>query len=373
VTIPESSIESPPLELHVLGAGIGESIVLKLPDGRWGVVDCYNASPTDRDANATTLFLRGRGVTKLFFVCLTHPHDDHFLGMVELIKEFQPEEFWRFGCLSHEYIRNLILYNQLIAARSADDALSRSAAELLKLFAVARDGAKEGKMTVCRLNSRTNPYPNRTDKDSTFQIECLSPTGRQIELYEAAIIDCVGRDGKIAKKLPRSIHNEISVVLKITYGETKIILGGDLEKQGWRDVVVEVGGSNLQASAIKVSHHGSDNGYCDGLWERFSASGSPIAVVAPRLRNGLPTSKALTHICRHAKKIYSTFPPKDKWNPPQSITEIKDASLDSRLAIRECFKARPDWIGGDCGRCGIIFDESKLIEVQLDNPAQKIF
>jgi beta-lactamase superfamily II metal-dependent hydrolase len=372
VTIPESSIKSPLLELHVLGGGKGESIVLKLPDGRWGVVDCYNASPSDRDANATTRFLRGRGVTKLFFACLTHPHDDHFLGMVELIKEFQPEEFWRFGCLSHEHVRNLMLYNRLLAARSADDDLSRSAAELLELFAVARDGAKEGKMTVCRLNSRTNPYPSRTDKDSTFQIECLSPTGRQIEHYEAAIKDCVGRDGKIYKKTPRSVHNNISVVLKITYRNTKVILGGDLENHGWRDVLLEIDGSNLQASAVKVSHHGSSNGYCDGLWERFSAEGKPIAVVAPRIRYGLPNSKALTHICRYAKRIYSTFLVSDKSIPSESITETQGASLLSRIAIRETFNARPGGSGGDCGRCGLIFDDSNLIDVQLDHPACKI-
>ena len=99
MTISESSIDAPTLEVHLLGGGKGESVVLKLPDGQWGVVDCYSGSVTNPDANPTTQFLRSRGVTTLLFVCLTHPHDDHFLGMVKLIEEFRPREFWRFGCL----------------------------------------------------------------------------------------------------------------------------------------------------------------------------------------------------------------------------------------------------------------------------------
>lgn len=29
------------LTVHVIGSGKGESIILQMPNGEWGVVDCY--------------------------------------------------------------------------------------------------------------------------------------------------------------------------------------------------------------------------------------------------------------------------------------------------------------------------------------------
>ena len=237
-----------------------------------GRLDCYSESLSDLNANATARFLHGEGVARLFFVCLTHPHDDHYLGMAKLMEEFKPAEFWRFGCLSHEHVRRLLKYYELRAGAAKIEELSQSANELIDVFGKALEGAKNKTMDVCRANSRTNPHPKRSEKPTAYKIECLSPTGRQIERYEGAVWECIGPDGRIAKKLSRSQHNDISLVLKITYGNTKIILGGDLEKTGWEEVVEDAGESDLSVCTVKVSHHGSENGYCDRLWEHFAGA-----------------------------------------------------------------------------------------------------
>ena len=369
MTILASSINPPALEVHVLGGRTGESIILKLPDGQWGVVDCYAESLTDPDANPTIRFLRGKGVTQLFFVCLTHPHDDHYLGMNKLIEEFKPQEFWRFGCLSHEHVRKLLKYHELKAKKSGDEELTRSAQELVEVFGKAYQGAVNRTMGVCRANSQTNLYPKRSDSPTTYKIECLSPTGRQVERYEGAVWNCIGADGKIAKKLANSEHNDISIVLKITYGDTRIILGGDLEQEGWEDVIEETGGPNLSACAVKVSHHGSENGYCDRLWEHFSRERKPIAIVAPRWRYSLPKPDALTHIFQHAREVYSTSQPRLQWTPPPLPTSPGGPPLESRLKVRELFSANPilDW--SECGRCSLIFDDKGQVQIELEKPA----
>jgi beta-lactamase superfamily II metal-dependent hydrolase len=294
VTTPASSTETPSLEVHILGGSKVESIILKLPDDRWGVVDCYSESTADSGANPTVRFLRGRGVESLFFVCLTHPHDDHYLGMSKLIEEFEPEEFWRFGCLGHEHVLKLLRYQELRARKAPEDEeLSRSSQELNAVFdAVVERAVNRRTMRVCRANSQTNPYPKRSEPEGTYKIECLSPTGRQVERYERAIVSCIGPDGEIARVLPHSQHNDISLVLRITYGKTKVILGGDLETFGWQEVVEETGEPNLSACAVKVSHHGSETGYCERLWEHFSREGRPTAVVAPQYRYYLPRPNA---------------------------------------------------------------------------------
>ena len=358
--------------MHVLGGGKGESIVLKLPDGQWGVVDCHSESVTDPDANPTTQFLRSRGVKTLLFVCLTHPHDDHFLGMVKLIEEFQPREFWRFGALSPVHIKSLLKYNELRAKKASarkQEELTRSATELFELFRIAREAANRRTMRVCRLGSRMPLYPLLMDPPQTYHIECVSPTGRQVERYEGAVLDCIAPDNTIAKKLPRSQHNDISVVLKIVYGKTQIILGGDLEKGGWEDVVAEYGGANLKASAVKVSHHGSENGYCDGLWDSFARGGRPIAVIAPRHRYKLPKEKALDHIFQNAEVILTTCKPRIEWSMPRVPGRLRP-SLEDRMTLRNQLSAVPVATGTPCGRCSLGFDDNgNVVRFELIKPA----
>src|SRR5437899_163845 len=88
------------MEVHVTGGGIGESIVLRLPNGRWGVVDCY--VPSLRDATSSSAFrlLKERGVTSLEFLCLTHPDADHFRGMSLFLETFAVGQFWIFAAKS---------------------------------------------------------------------------------------------------------------------------------------------------------------------------------------------------------------------------------------------------------------------------------
>jgi beta-lactamase superfamily II metal-dependent hydrolase len=371
VTIPASSIDAHALEVHVLGGSKGESIVLKLPDGRWGVVDCYAHCATNSDTNPTIQFLRGRGVTRLLFVCLTHPHDDHFLGMVGLIEEFRPCEFWRFGCLSHEHVRRLVRYYELKALTTLNEEFSRSSRELLGIFGKALEGAKQGTMRVRRGASGMTLYPSPADAPARFQIECLSPTGAQVELYERAILECIGPDGRISRTLPHSRHNQISLTLKIVYGETRLILGGDLENEGWLGVIEEHGAANLNASAVKVSHHGSENGYCAKLWEHFSARGKPVALIAPYGQHRLPKPAALDHIGRHASAIYSTCRPRGAHRLLRAWGQGAPP-LASRLAIRNAFAGSPRVAGHSCGRCALLFDDMGNVQVELGDPAMQL-
>jgi beta-lactamase superfamily II metal-dependent hydrolase len=344
-----SSSDLPPLDLHVIGAGKGESVVLRLPDGSWGVVDCYASVPDDPDTNPTAVFLRQQGVKTLDFVCLTHPHDDHFVGMARLIDEFRPREFWRFGALSPAHIRTYLAYLQLRAKAAHSEELGRSAYELMCVFERAYRGAKAKTLRTARLTSRSVLRDTRVgdpEHGPRLRVECLAPSGNQVEAYERAVLSCVESDGRRVKgRLPHSAHNRVSVVLRVTYGQTRLVLGGDLEAAGWHDVVEEHGEGGLSASAVKVSHHGSENGYCDGLWGRFAAERPPIAVVTPYYRFHLPEPEALSHIAVHAASVYTTCPttpgtPERTARRRRAPQPQAAAPIESRLAVRHTFAAR---------------------------------
>jgi beta-lactamase superfamily II metal-dependent hydrolase len=360
------------LDLHVLGGGKGESIVLRLPDGRWGVVDCYAPTPGDTTTNPTIRFLRDQGVERLEFVCLTHAHDDHFSGMARLIDEFKPREFWRFGALSHEHIKNLIVYLEIKALGSESEQLARSARELMEVFARAREGVRTGSMWVSRATARTVLYPRVSDDPgSRVRIDCLAPSGNQVELYEEAVLRCIGSDGRIASRLPHSEHNRVSLALRITYDETCIILGGDLEKNGWLDVIAQFGAAPLAASAVKVSHHGSTNGYCENLWAHFNAIRRPIAVITPYHRFRLPKAEALEHIAEFADEIYVTWQQTNEVERTQTPGEQIAPPLESRIALFNTFGARPADDLVSFGRCTLRFDDRGECQIELAAPAHQ--
>ncbi len=371
-TTPLSSIDPSNLEVHLLGGSKGESIIIKLPDDQWGVVDCYTDAITEPDKNPTIQFLRSRGVKTLLFVCLTHAHDDHFLGMVKLIEEFRPAEFWRFGCLSPPHIVKLLQYNALRAKEAVGEKkaeLSRSTKELYDILKVAENAHKDKS-----IRPRPNPltslktlYPLPRDEGKGLKIECLAPSGVQVAKYHEAILECVGPDEKIAKELKHSDHNEVSVVLKITYGETVVILGGDLEKAGWEEVVREYGEANLKAVAVKVSHHGSENGYCTDLWKYFTTGGKTIAMIAPQHRHKLPRPAGLDDISQFASQIVATCKPKLDW---VSKSGLREPQPESRVILRTHLSAMKLADDTPCGQCSFKFDNlGNVVELALTEPA----
>lgn len=127
------------LELHVLGAGKGESILLRWPENKWGVVDCYAQSLSNPETNATLQFLRSHDVTELEFLCLTHPHDDHFRGMSHLLDHIRVNYFWRFAGLSGRDLRLLAKHMLMDAARSGSKEMDENANDFVRTMQLVHE------------------------------------------------------------------------------------------------------------------------------------------------------------------------------------------------------------------------------------------
>jgi len=78
------------IEVHVLGCGDGDTILLRLPVDKWVMVDCHlpkAGGARDRFFE----FVKSHDIQRLECVFLTHPHHDHFLGMAEVLEYFSQE------------------------------------------------------------------------------------------------------------------------------------------------------------------------------------------------------------------------------------------------------------------------------------------
>ena len=96
----EYKIQPEDLVISVLNVGFGDAIVIRFPREAGdtfpvGIVDCYKAKKTKEYVRSLTLNNKFR----VEFICATHPHRDHILGINSLLteKEFVPAEFWDSG------------------------------------------------------------------------------------------------------------------------------------------------------------------------------------------------------------------------------------------------------------------------------------
>jgi beta-lactamase superfamily II metal-dependent hydrolase len=345
------------LTIHVINAGIGESIVIELPNGAWGVVDCYAPSVKDRASNATIAFLDARSVSALEFVCITHPHDDHYRGLYQLLERFPVRYFWRFGAFSGRDLRQIFLGYFKKTAASGINYQAESADELAKAFALVYQQLKEGRIEqVFDLSDVKPVYPVPIGSDPKFEIISIAPSTEAIRSYEEDLAKCFDPNGTIVDWLPRQRHNDVSVALLIRYGKARVILGGDVESNGWKQAQTTLRSQDFKAHGVKVSHHGSTTGYSDDLWAWFSLGGKPVAVVTPFRRFGLPKREALQHIRKHSDLLLCTC------GPAILDDEASDFQLDPAFdfATKTLLKSRfRKWLGAlsdMTGICSVSFD-----------------
>ena len=89
---PESS-EELRVEVHLFACGHGDTILVGLPGPKWLLIDCYLPKHNGVYDNFLR-FLEKKGISRLDWVILTHPDEDHFLGMKDLLAALHPR--WSF-------------------------------------------------------------------------------------------------------------------------------------------------------------------------------------------------------------------------------------------------------------------------------------
>lgn len=74
------------LHLFVIGPGTGETVLVLIPPESWIIIDSFKCGRPSRPA-AQSIVSRYGG--RLVILALTHPHQDHHPGFVELIDRFE--------------------------------------------------------------------------------------------------------------------------------------------------------------------------------------------------------------------------------------------------------------------------------------------
>lgn len=197
--------------------------------------------------NKTMGFLRSSGVKRLDIVIVTHPHDDHFGGMSEILRNFPIGEV-----IVPKMEMRGSSYEKLMNAVRERNISIRNAVSGERLFL----------------------------GNNTF-LDILAPL---YDNYED--------------------ENDFSVTAKLIHGETSFLFTGDLGKWGELDLVDA--NVDLDADVLKVGHHGSAGSSCEEFLKRVTPK---IAVFETGAINyyGHPTGTVFERLAAvGCKETYST-------------------------------------------------------------------
>lgn len=368
---PKAEEDDNQLEVHVIGANKGESIVVRLPSGSWGAVDCYTSS-LDKDS-PTDEFLKSRGATQLEFLCLTHPDEDHYKGMSVLVERYAPKRFWQFGGFEERQLVNLVLYvlrqAELREGRK-QNAREHPLSRTLDLINIRRkSGATDVvEMSDYKILLREKGIPN------DVVISCIGPSTNNIHTYRDSLSACFNDEGKPKPKFPKLLHNEISAALLIEYGQTRVILGGDMGEKNWREVLRKRDEWHLSLAAqlVKVSHHGSPTGTVEEVWQAHAEKAPPFAALTPFSARKLPKPHVVEAIRHHCKSVYTSSVDGVyylKAQPP-----IVATNYDKRVqeGIRISAKSFQPRASAQWGCCSFVFDNKGKCQVSLSGPAGRL-
>ena len=226
------------LSISFLDVGQGDAALITTPSGQHILVD---GGPSPEKVAYELGEALPFWERKIDLVVLTHAHDDHVSGLVEVLRRYEVEQ---------------VLYPEGI------DYTSNAYSEWL--------GVIEEK-----------------------GIECAqAQAGQRIDLGGGATLEVLHPPGEFLEGTESDIDNN-SVVLRLAMGEVSFLLAADLFKDGELYLVCER--VDLSSTVLKVSHHGSSTSTCASFLAAVNPQLAVISVGADN-RFGLPSDEVMARL-----------------------------------------------------------------------------
>lgn len=229
------------LIIHYIDVGQADSILIQI-DNKNLLIDAGNKDDSDK----LIKYLKDQGVSKLDYVIATHPHEDHIGGMASVVKKYDIGKFYA---------------------------------------------------------------PKKLSNTATFENMVLALRGKNLKINEAKPGDTLNLGKNVDCKIlaPNSSEydniNNYSVVVKLTYGNTRFLFTGDAHKLNEKEMLSK--GYDLSSDVLKVGHHGSSSSSSKEFLDKVKPK---IAIISCGKNNdyGHPHKETLDELNQRKIKIYRT-------------------------------------------------------------------
>ena len=189
------------LRVTFLSVGEGDAAVVRFPGKRVMLIDGGGSfrSTFDPGERIVAPYLWSHKIMHLDYIALSHPDRDHFGGLIFIVRNFAPAQFWTAGAESED-----ASYGELLSAITASGA----------------------RRLIC--DSEGPPMTI-----AGVKVRCVGPLHGVSEVK----------------------RNNSSMILRIAYGHESFLFTGDVEAKGEHELVAS--SADLRATILKVPHHGS--------------------------------------------------------------------------------------------------------------------
>lgn len=233
------------LEIDFLDVGMGDGILIKTPFNQNILID----------GGPDNAILRRLGENMPFFdrtidlMILSHPHDDHLVGQVEVLKRYK--------------------VNQIIYTGAENNSPAYDEWKAL---------VQENNIPVIIIDR-----PQKIILGPECELEVLYP------------------DENFSGRGMENINNS-SIVARLVYKNNKFLFVGDAETEIEKKVLSKK--LDLAADVLKVAHHASDTATSEDFLEKVKPK---IAIISVNKNDfGLPSIRVLKRLERHSVKVYQT-------------------------------------------------------------------
>ena len=248
VTYPFPSF-SKNLKVTFIDVDQGESILVEFPGTKKMLIDGGGVPEDTFDIgeNIVSPFLWRKGIKRIHYLVLTHPHPDHANGLKAVARNFRIGEFWEgYSVLENEtYAQFLNILHSSVPRK------------------------------------RTFRGDQTTIKD--VLIRCLHPPKRD------PFVD--------------RVHNDDSLVMQLSYGSNSFLLTGDIGEE-IEDMLLKYP-TSLKSQVLKSPHHASNSSSSSEFLKAISPE-IVVVSVGKGNRYGLPNEGVLARYSTLGAKIYRT-------------------------------------------------------------------
>jgi len=301
-------------DIHVFGDGSGETILLEFCNNKFGIVDFgYKGFLAWFDEHIKLL---ENPIVE--FLLWTHPHDDHTRYLSELLdylrdKQLTIKNFFKFPFSKFKSLSELMdvgleqKYDHDIMSKSVYHYVKKTKPKyLLELYNKISDFKKQGIIAdSSRIQFATELYKENIIQND-LSIHCIAPTQNEIDKYEELYQNVIDKKCGVESLYPDSgKHNIISTAINIQFGESNIILGGDVESLAWSNIMKNERGKDYTCCELlflKAPHHGSENAYLKENWNNWGTDF--YTAITTYNKSGLPKYQGVQNILNHTKKIF---------------------------------------------------------------------